>query len=89
MYQEGRFLIITDSIDCGKWRKIIVRVEPLDTPDTMSRLIDRIVKDHGCYVILELNFSNKKTDCVVIDGETHLHIFKKAWKIRGKISCLR
>jgi hypothetical protein len=73
----------------GKWHIGIVHLDSKDTPFAMGRFIERFIKDHGSYVILDLKFENGKEDRIVIDGPLAHHAFRMAWRIRGKVECLR
>jgi hypothetical protein len=82
-------MIVKNSIRSGKWNKGIVTLEKQDTPDSLRLFIDKFIREHGDYVILDLIYPNGKTDKVVIDGSTQKLIFMTAWKIRGRVSNLR
>ena len=80
---------VQNSIRAGKWHKGIVHVESKDTVDSMRIFIERFVKSHGPYVILDLHFENGRDDRVIIDGTMSLNAFLMAWRIRGKVSQVR
>jgi hypothetical protein len=80
---------IRNSIQSGKWNKGIVTFEKRDTPDSFRLFVERFIRDHGSYVILDLIYPDGKEDKIVIDGETQKHIFMMAWRVRGKVSSIR